>query len=61
MNELKSKINNDVEYKTVVADFVEASNPQFFDKIKTELQDLDISILINNVGIAEIEYLVNQS
>ena len=49
-SELK-KINSKIQTKIVVADFKDSAKPQFFDKIHDQLQGLDISILINNVGI----------
>jgi len=46
------KINPNVQTKIIVADFSNAALPGFFDPIMKELEGLDISMLINNVGIA---------
>ncbi|PGH00891.1 long-chain 3-oxoacyl-CoA reductase [Blastomyces parvus] len=47
-NEIKSKSPN-VETKFFAMDFVE-NNDEDYDKLKLFIQDLDISILVNNVG-----------
>ena len=54
-SELK-KINTKIQTKIVVADFKDSAKPQFFDKIHEQLQGLDISILINNVGTVFQEF-----
>jgi len=46
------KINPNVQTKIIVADFSNCALPGFFDPIMKELEGLDISMLINNVGIA---------
>ena len=42
-----------VNTKIVQCDFSDSLEPGFFDKIMKEIGDLDISIWINNVGIAK--------
>jgi len=39
-----------VQTKVIQADFVKSAEPGFFDNIMQQLQGLDISVLINNVG-----------
>ena len=51
--EIKSK--HGVETKTIAVDFSKCHEPGFFDKIVEGTKDLDISILVNNVGIDSIE------
>lgn len=41
----------EAEIKIVVADFKNSLDDGFYDKIYHQLKDLDISILVNNVGI----------
>ena len=40
----------------VQADFAKSMEPGFIDKIWNEVKDLNISILVNNVGIDAVEY-----
>lgn len=49
--------------KIVVADFNNSSQQGFFDKIFAEIKDLDVSILVNNVGLFFMEHfdLVEES
>lgn len=59
LNNVKNEIQNDfpqVQVKCITADFKDSLKPGFFDKIYDEVKDLDISILVNNVGIASIDY-----
>ncbi|CAD8076967.1 unnamed protein product [Paramecium primaurelia] len=44
------KINNNLMVKTILLDFSQGNNPDFFKKFQQEISNLDISILINNVG-----------
>ena len=41
--------------KTIACDFSRCHEPGFFDVIQKETSDLDVSILVNNVGIDSIE------
>ena len=45
----------DVKVKTIAADFSKCHHTGFFDPIVAEVKDLDLSILVNNVGIDSIE------
>jgi 17beta-estradiol 17-dehydrogenase / very-long-chain 3-oxoacyl-CoA reductase len=45
-----TKINSNVEIRTVVADFG-SSDLSLYDKIEDSLRDLDIGVLVNNVGV----------
>jgi len=40
-----------VKTKIVVCDFKDSLNEGFFENIKEQVKNLDISILVNNVGI----------
>lgn len=42
--------NPKAELKLIVADFANSFKPGFYDDIYSELKDLDISVLVNNVG-----------
>jgi 17beta-estradiol 17-dehydrogenase / very-long-chain 3-oxoacyl-CoA reductase len=44
-------INSALNVKKVVVDFTECEKPGFFENIYNEVKLLDISILINNVGL----------
>lgn len=44
-----------VQTKTIACDFSKCHQPGFFDKVAEGTKDLDISILVNNVGIDSIE------
>jgi 17beta-estradiol 17-dehydrogenase / very-long-chain 3-oxoacyl-CoA reductase len=44
-------LNPEIKIKIVVADFHYAANLTFFDDIHNQIKDLDVSILVNNVGI----------
>lgn len=44
-----------VEVKTIAVDFSRCHTPGFFDKITEACSNLDIGILVNNVGIDSIE------
>ena len=39
-----------IQTKVVVADFSKATNEAFFENIMNEVRDLDVSVLVNNVG-----------
>lgn len=49
-NEIKSRTPSTVVLK-IAADFQDCGSMQFFEKIYDEVKALDISILINNVGL----------
>jgi len=40
-----------IQAKTIIADFRDSAKDGFFEKIMTQVKGLDISILVNNVGI----------
>jgi len=44
------------EIKCVVADFKESLKDGFYEKIQEQLKSLNISMLINNVGVASLSY-----
>ena len=44
-----------VKVKTIACDFSKCHQPGFFDTIAQETEDLDVSVVINNVGIDSIE------
>ena len=46
----------DTQVKWIKANFEEAFKPNFYEEIYKELEGLDISILINNVGVAITNY-----
>jgi len=45
------KASPKAEIKIVIADFKKSLEPGFYDNVSNQLKDLDISILINNVGV----------
>jgi 17beta-estradiol 17-dehydrogenase / very-long-chain 3-oxoacyl-CoA reductase len=47
-------INPQIQTRTIVADFGDCQREGFFDRIMEQLRDIDIGILINNVGISNI-------
>lgn len=51
--EIKTKYG--VRVHTIACDFSKCHEPGFFDLIEKETKDLDVSILVNNVGIDSIE------
>ena len=58
--DIKSR-NKSCKVSLVVADFCESLEEGFFEKLKLKMKDLDISLLINNVGIDAIERLDEMS
>jgi len=50
-DKLKSEFNTQTRF--ITADFKDSAEPLFFEKIVAQLDDLDIGILVNNVGILE--------
>ena len=54
-------MNVNVEYKLIAADFTSCWKPDFFDTIRQSMEELDISVLVNNVGISDLEYIQDQS
>lgn len=50
-----------IQVKTIVADFSESYKDGFFNKIVQEIKDLDVSVLVNNVGIGYTRYLTELS
>ncbi|CAD8162821.1 unnamed protein product [Paramecium pentaurelia] len=53
IEELK-KVNDKPQYKIVIADFQNCLQESFFQKIYQEVKDLDIGLLINNVGVLTV-------
>ncbi|CAD8167445.1 unnamed protein product [Paramecium octaurelia] len=53
IEELK-KINGKPQYKIVIADFQNCLQESFFQKIYQEVKDLDIGLLVNNVGVLTV-------
>ena len=53
--------NSSAKVKTILRDFTRSYEPGFFAGLVAELEDLDVSILVNNVGIFEAEILGNHS
>jgi len=49
-------INPKIKTRIVVANFSESAKPGFFDQIYKQVEDLDISILVNNVGFGSLDY-----
>lgn len=45
------KIYPNTNYKIIVGDFTKSYEPDFYNNIMKQLDNLDISILVNNVGI----------
>jgi len=58
--ELKAKYPS-IQTKVIVANFAESNKDGFFAKIKEEIKDLDVSILVNNVGMGYNRYLTDLS
>ena len=50
------EFNPKIQTRVIVADFKEAHNRDFLKKELTELQSLDISMLVNNVGVDIINH-----
>jgi 17beta-estradiol 17-dehydrogenase / very-long-chain 3-oxoacyl-CoA reductase len=48
-------LNKNVEIRVLIADFVNGVDPKFYDNIMEQVKGLDISIIINNVGMSDIE------
>jgi len=46
-------INPQVQTRIIVADFTKASEEDFFENITKQLEGLDISVLVNNVGLGK--------
>ncbi|CAD8092571.1 unnamed protein product [Paramecium sonneborni] len=53
--EIKS-IKSDLMVKTLLIDFAQGDNPEFYKKFQQEISKLDISILINNVGTSKGQF-----
>jgi len=45
------QINPNIQTQIIVIDFKEANKPEIFQEPFTQLQKLDVSILVNNVGV----------
>lgn len=54
-NEITTR-NKSVSIRIVIADFHKASEPGFFDEIYDQIKELNVSILVNNVGVDYLEY-----
>merc|ERR1711935_42942 len=53
VKEIKQKYKVKVEYR--VADFGKGLNPEFYSSLASTVEDLDVSLLVNNVGIGAKE------
>jgi 17beta-estradiol 17-dehydrogenase / very-long-chain 3-oxoacyl-CoA reductase len=51
---LKKKFNK-TKYRTILADFAETPTTEFYDGIMSKMSDLDVSVLVNNVGSLEFQ------
>lgn len=47
------------KFRIVIADFVKCTELDFFDKIYEQIKDLDIGVLINNVGVSMVISSIN--
>lgn len=59
LEKVKTEIKNKypkAEVMYIAADFVKSTAPGFFDSIDKQLEGLDVSILVNNVGIAALDF-----
>lgn len=56
--EVKQQYPN-VKTKIIVANFSECHKEGFFTKILDQIKDLDVSMLVNNVGMSDRNYLTN--
>jgi len=56
-NDIKA-VNPNVQVKSVKADFKDSFQPGFYDNIFEQIKDLDISVLINNIGITGDDYFL---
>jgi len=50
-----TQIYPSIVVKYIIADFKNSTQPEFIEQIYKQIKDLDISLLINNVGVASIE------
>lgn len=48
--------NKTIKTKILQADFGESMDPSFFENIQNQLNDLDISILVNNAGVGTVKH-----
>lgn len=48
------ELNPSVETRIIIADFTECQREHFFEEIENQLRELDISMLINNVGMSNM-------
>jgi 17beta-estradiol 17-dehydrogenase / very-long-chain 3-oxoacyl-CoA reductase len=51
---LKKKFNK-TKYRTILADTTETPTKEFYDGIISKMSDLDVSVLVNNVGSLEFQ------
>lgn len=50
------KINPNIKTKIVVADFKKSTDEGFFDNLMKDIGDIDISLLVNNVGVKNLGF-----
>ena len=43
-----------IQTRIITADFIDCQHEGFFERILDQLKDIDVGILINNVGISNI-------
>lgn len=56
ISEFKSELNVKNKFNLVIADLGKVeTNPKIFQEIYEQIKDLDIGLLINNVGILKVK------
>ena len=58
VDEIK-KVRPETKTQVVIADFTQSYEENFYENIYDQIKDLDISILINNVGLSQYDVLFN--
>ena len=48
-------LQKNAKVRIVEADFSKSIEPEFYENIYSQIEDLDISILVNNAGVAEMD------
>jgi len=54
-------INPQIKTRVIVADFTKASEEGFFENIAQQLEGLDVSVLVNNIGISKFSTFADLS
>ena len=55
------EVSPSVRTRVIVADFSQSHSADFWDRLMTQLADLDVSVLVNNVGVNHTEPFVTIS